>query len=187
MQRRGFIAGLAGAAAWPLAAHAQQPKRPARIGFLGLSSASEPALNNFRAGLRDLGYVEGRNLQIESRFAAGDEDRLPALAAELAALNVDVIVTYGTGNEAARHATTTIPIVTVGGPDVVALGWVRSLARPGGNFTGLTFFLPELMAQRLEILKEMVPPLTDAAVLLSRGAAANQNILQVMEATAKEL
>jgi len=108
--RRDFITSLGGAAAWPLAARAQQPQRLARIGYLGLTSASQQPYGGsdaFRAGLRDLGYVEGRNLHIEFRFAEGDENRLPGLVAELVALNVDVIVSYATGVPAARRATAT--------------------------------------------------------------------------------
>ena len=156
MARREFVAALGGAAAaWPLAARAQQAEL-ARIGYLGPTSASQlvGAIDAFSNGLRDLGYVEGRNLHIEFRFADGHEDRLPALAGELVALKVDVIVTYGTGVFAAQRATATIPIVAAVAPDLVALGAVASLSHPGGHLTGLTFFLPELMAKRLELLKE---------------------------------
>jgi hypothetical protein len=128
----------------------------------------------FLAGLSDLGYVEGRNIHIEFRFAEGDEDRLPALAAELVALNVDVIVTYATGVYAAQRATTKIPIVFAATGDVVAMGLVSSLAHPGGNVTGLTFFLPEIMAKRLELLKEVMPSMTRAGVLLLRGNPSSQ-------------
>jgi len=165
MRRREFIAALGGAAAWPVEARAQQAERLARIGYLGPTSASQlvGAIDAFSNGLRDLGYVEGRNLHIEFRFADGHEDRLPALATELVALNVHVIVTYGTGVFAAQRATVTIPIVAAVAPDLVALGVVASLSHPGGHLTGLTFFLPELMAKRLELLKEVVPSMTEQA------------------------
>ena len=147
LKRREFITLLGGASAtWPLAARAQQPAMPV-IGYLSLTSASgEHAYGGsdvFLAGLRDLGYVEGRNLHIEYRFSDGDEARLSGLAAELVALNVDVIVTYATGVNAAQRATATIPIVAATAGDMVAMGIVTSLAHPGGNITGSTFFVPE--------------------------------------------
>ena len=115
-------------------------------------------LEAFRAGLRDLGYQEGRNVVIEYRWADGKYDRLPALFAELIGLRVDVIVTHGTpGGMAAKQATSTIPIVMAAVGDALGSGLVSSLARPGGNVTGLTFFQPELLAKRLELLKEAMP------------------------------
>jgi putative tryptophan/tyrosine transport system substrate-binding protein len=138
-------------------------------------------------GLRNLGYVEGRNLQIEFRFAEGDNDRLPGLATELIGLNVDVILTYATGVQAARRATATIPIVMATYGDAVAAGIVTSLARPGGNVTGLTFFSPELMAKRLELLKEVVPSVNRVGILLIRDTETNARMLEVMESTAKAL
>jgi putative ABC transport system substrate-binding protein len=190
MRRRDFIKVIGGAAAtWPLAARAQRLERFARIGYLDLTSASRPTPSTvaFLAGLRDLGYVEGKNIHIEFRWAEGVEDRLPGLAAELVGLNVDVIVTYATGVYAAKRATAAIPIVMAVGPDVVAMGIVASLARPGGNVTGLTFFLPELMAKRLELLKEVVPSMTRAGALLVRANPFNSNILETMGVTAKAL
>jgi len=189
MRRREFIAALGGAAAWPVEARAQQAERLARIGYLGPTSASQlvGAIDAFSNGLRDLGYVEGRNLHIEFRFADGHEDRLPALAAELVALNVHVIVTYGTGVFAAQRATATIPIVAAVAPDLVALGVVASLSHPGGHLTGLTFFLPELMAKRLELLQEVVPSMTRAGVLLLRDNPSTASILEAMGVTAKAL
>jgi putative ABC transport system substrate-binding protein len=199
MHRRELIALIGGAAAassvscsvsWPLAARAQRPGRIARIGYLGLTSASQHAYggsDTFLAGLRDLGYVEGRNLHIEFRFTEGDEDRIPGLVTELIGLNVDVIVTYATGVPAAKRATATIPIVMATYADAVAVGIVASLAHPGGNITGSTFFLPELMAKRLELLKEVVPSMTRAGILLLRGNASSDSILEVMGTTAKAL
>ena len=161
MRRREFIT-LTGAlaAVWPLPARAQQRAKVARIGYLGLVSASwhTPRVTAFRAGLRDLGYVEGKDFVIEFRWAEGQYDRLPALAAELARLNVDVIVTHAApGAFAAKKATPTIPIVITAIADLVALGLVENLAHPGGNLTGLSFFNAELIAKRLELLKELAP------------------------------
>ena len=190
-KRREFITLLGGAAAWPFVARAQQPDRIARVGYLRLSATARIQLfdDAFREGLRDLGYVEGRNVRIEYRSSEGDEDRLFALAKELIALNVDVIVTYATGVPAARHASSTIPIVMATYNDAVAVGLVASLAHPGGNVTGSTFFAPELMAKRIELLKEIVPSMSRAGVLLLRrdDTAATVKTVEVMEATAKAL
>jgi putative ABC transport system substrate-binding protein len=174
----------------PHSTRAQPAPRVARIGFLSFLSAplvtpigSDP----FRAGLRDLGYVEGRNVQIEFRYADGDNDRLASLAAELAAQNVDVIVSYATGVGAARRATATIPIVMASFGDPVAAGFAASLAHPGGNVTGSIFFGTELMAKRLEILKEVKPSMTRAGVLLLRENPINGRILEAMSVTARSL
>jgi putative ABC transport system substrate-binding protein len=191
MRRRDVVTLLGGAtAAWPLAARAQQLAKIARIGFSGLVSASSHAsrVAALRVGLRDLGYVEGRNILMEFRWAEGKYDRLPALAAELVRLNVDVIVTHGSaGALAAKQATTTIPIVITAVADMLALGLVSSLSRPEGNVTGFTFFNPELAAKRLELLKEAVPHLTRAAVLLNPDNPSNRLILQELERTATAL
>jgi putative tryptophan/tyrosine transport system substrate-binding protein len=189
MQRREFIALLGGIAAWPLAARAQQSSSVARIGYLNTNDASTSAsyVEAFRAGLRDLGYVEGKNFVIESRFAEGNIDRLPELAAELARGNVDVIITSGSGVVAAQRATSTIPIVMLVMGDAVATGVVASLGHPGGNITGSSFFNPELMAKRVELLKEVAPSMTQAAVLLTPGLPGNGPVLRAMEMTAKVL
>jgi putative tryptophan/tyrosine transport system substrate-binding protein len=191
MSRREFISLIGSMATWPLAARAQQASRLARIGYLSLTSASgEPAYGGsdvFLAGLRDLGYVEGRNLHIEYRFSDGDETRLSGLAAELVALNVDVIVTYATGVNAAQRATAAIPIVAATAGDMVAMGIVTSLAHPGGNITGSTFFVPELYAKRLELLREVVQSMTRAGVLMVRNNPSNLNALEAIGATAKAL
>ena len=192
MRRREFISILGGAAAaWPLAARAQQRAKVARIGYLGLVSASwhAPRVTAFRAGLRDLGYVEGKDIEIEFRWAEGQYDRLPALVAELVRLNVDVIVTHAApGAFAAKKATSTTPIVITAIGDLPDLGLVESLARPGGNLTGLSFFNAELIAKRLELLKEVAPSLVKAAVLLNAdNAAGRQLILRALEPTAKAL
>ena len=150
LKRREFITLLGSAAvAWPVAAMAQQVAKVARVGFLGSTFASNWAsrVEAFRSGLRDLLYVEGENIVIEFRWADENYDKLAALTAELICLRVDVLVTYGTpGSLIAKRATTTIPIVMVHSGDAVAAGIVASLARPGGNLTGMTYFVPELMA-----------------------------------------
>jgi putative tryptophan/tyrosine transport system substrate-binding protein len=188
--RREFITFLGGAAvAWPLAARAQQSRRVARIGYLDFASFSFSAsyISAFREGLRNLGYVEGENLQIEFRFAEGENNLLPGLATELIRLNVDVIVTYATGVPAAQSVTSTIPIVMATYSDAVVAGIVASIANPGGNVTGSTFFNPELMAKRLELLKEIAPSMARAGVLLFRGSAMNRPMLEAMDQTAKPL
>jgi len=170
-------------------AQAQQAK-VVRIGFLGPTSAASNAgrMEALRAGLRDLGYLEGKNLVIESRWAEGKFDRLPELAAELVRLNVDVILTTGTpGIRAAKNATTTIPIVMVTSGDPVGFGFVASLARPGGNITGSSTFGPELSAKRLELLKETLPRTQRVAVLFNPDNSINDRNLPAMEQTAKLL
>jgi putative ABC transport system substrate-binding protein len=152
--------------ALPLAAYAQQPKKIPRIGFLSAASVSSDRLDIFRQGLRELGYVEGQNVVIEARWAEGKYERLPGFAAELVRLKVDVIVTYGPpAIQAAKEATGTIPIVMAGIIDPVATGFVASLARPGGNITGLSLMAPELIGKQLQILKEVVPTITRVALL----------------------
>jgi ABC-type uncharacterized transport system substrate-binding protein len=189
MRRREFIITLLGAtaAAWPLAARAQ-PLKVARIGFLVLVSPSSQAsrVAAFRTGLRDLGWIEGRNLLIEFRWAEGNYDRLPALAEELLRLNIDVLVTHGAaGALAAKKATSTIPIVITAVSDMLALGLVSSLSRPGGNITGLSAFAAELTAKRLELIKEAVPSVTRVAILVNPGNAATQFVLSETEAISK--
>jgi putative tryptophan/tyrosine transport system substrate-binding protein len=157
--RRDFITLLGSAMAWPLAARAQQSARVARIGFLGLAPASAFAtrVDALRVGLRDLGYSEGKNIVIEFRWAQTVDD-LPDLAAELVRMSVDIIFApVSTFVAPARLATSTIPIVFASHADPVGLGHVASLARPGGNITGLSMLLTELAAKELEILKEAVP------------------------------
>src|SRR5262245_46654288 len=190
MKRRDFIALLGGAAAsWPLAARAQRPAKPV-IGFLGLASPSTFAsrIEAIRQGLRDFGYVEGTNITIEYRWAEGRFERLPELAAELVRSNVDLIVTHTTpGSLAAKRATTTIPIVIALIGDPVAAGIVTNLAQPGGNITGQSFFNPELRAKRIELLKEVMPRLTQVAVILNADNPSTGPEFQAMEATARSL
>jgi len=171
MRRRDFIKRIAGAGvAWPLVARAQQRPTKSVIGFLGTASPTTFAarLEGFRLGLRDFGYVEGTNITVVYRFAEGHYERLPELAADLVRSKVDLIVTHGTpGGLAAKAATTTIPIVIASQGDPVANGIVASIARPGGNITGQSFFNPELRAKRIEVLKEVMPRLTHVAVIIN--------------------
>jgi putative ABC transport system substrate-binding protein len=156
----------------PVAAEAQQAAKVARIGLLTLNVSTSPQLlESFLQGLRDFGYVEGRNVVIEYRDAEGKPERLSALAAELVALKVDVIFAPGTPHAlAAKQATTTVPIVFPGATDPVTDGLVTSLARPGGNVTGLSFLAtPELVGKRLELLKQAVPGVTRVAILRQPG------------------
>jgi putative ABC transport system substrate-binding protein len=191
LKRREFLALMSGTgAAWPLVARAQQRDKVARIGFLGASSESGwvTRVEGFRSGLRDLGYVEGATIIIDYRWAEDKYERLPALAAELVRSSVDVIVTHGTpGSLAAKRATATIPIVVANIGDPVAAGVVASLARPGGNITGLSFFSPQLGAKRIELLKEMMPPLTRLAVLLNANNPSNGSVVEAMEMAARSL
>jgi len=172
MDRRTFLSGISlTALSASLATEAQQQtEKVYRIGYLGNGSASAQAkrVESLRASLRDLGYVEGKNIVMEFRWAEGRLDRLPDLAAELVRLKLDVLVTAGTpGTLAAKQATKTIPIVMVGIGDAVATGVVASLARPGGNVTGSTDSVPELTAKLLELLKEIMPRTRRVAVLVN--------------------
>jgi putative ABC transport system substrate-binding protein len=179
MRRRDILTLLGGAAAaWPFAARAQQVTMPA-IGFLHPSSpeASANRLRALREGLKDVGFVEGENVTIEYAWGDNKVDRLPALAAELVRRRVAVIVTPGgpAGALAAKAATTTIPVLFVVGEDPVGLGLVASLAQPGGNLTGINFFTVELVAKRLELLRELVPGATRIAALIDPNAGNAEN------------
>ena len=193
MDRRAFIGTLAGGLlAAPLAAEAQQASRVARIGWLGANPAPGRHMREaFLQGLRDLGYVEGRNVVVEYRFAEGKLERYPALAAELVALKVDVIVAPITlAALAAKRATKTIPIVFAAVGDPITDGLVTSLARPGGNVTGLSVLSSELVGKWLEQLKQAVPGVSHVAVLWQPGAASartEQDMLKEGEVTARAL
>jgi putative ABC transport system substrate-binding protein len=188
--RRELLVALGGAAAaWPLAARAQQAM-PA-IGFLAsqLPDAVTDRLRGFRQGLKDTGYVEGENVAIVYRFAENQDDRLPALAAELVSRHVAVIATAGLPPTlAAKAATTTIPIVFLVGDDPVRLGIVTSFSRPGGNMTGINIFTSELAAKRLELLRELVPRAARVAVLANpANVAATETQLKEVDAAARAM
>jgi len=166
------------------AGEAQQPKKVPRIGYLTGATAEGQAVRiaAFRQGLRELGYVDGKNIVIEDRYAEEKPARLPALAAELVRLKVDVIVTGGGGiTRAAKEATNTIPIVMTQDGDPVANGFVASLARPGGNITGLSNLAPEISGKQLELLKEIIPTLSRVAVVLVRTSAKRSANAQQLE------
>jgi putative ABC transport system substrate-binding protein len=191
--RREFIGMLAGGLlAAPRASEAQQAAKVPRIGNLGDSrSGSAHLLEAFLQGLRDLGYVEGRNFVFENRDSEGKPERFPALAAELVGLNVDVILAGSTPAAlAAKQATGTVPIVFAATPDPVGSGLVTSLARPGGNVTGLSLFAPELVGKRLELLKQVAPGVTRVAVLWQPGGQVERtekDLLRAAEAAARAL
>jgi putative ABC transport system substrate-binding protein len=189
MRRRDFIKGIAGSgAAWPFSARAQQPTMPV-VGFLDPRSPDAMAdrLRAFRLGLKDVGYVEGENVTIIYRFAEDQNDRLPELAAELIRRQVTVIAASATtAAPAAKAATATIPIAFIAAQDPVKLGLVASLARPGGNMTGINFFSGELAAKRLDLLHELLPRAVRVAVLVNPADAANAaSILRDVEAAAR--
>ena len=191
MKRREFIKLLGGAAAWPFAVRAQQPAMPV-IGFLsGTPSAPFAHLVvAFRHGLSEMGYVEGRNVAIESRWADGHFDRLPAMAADLISRKVAVILVGANtdGIRAVMAATQTIPIVFTTGGDPVATGFVASLSRPGGNATGFTVLSNELLPKKLDLLHEMIPTATKVALLVNpNNPVSSQADIQVMQPAARRL
>jgi putative tryptophan/tyrosine transport system substrate-binding protein len=189
-QIAGLLAMVVILATWAVVAEAQQPKKVARIAFLfGLSpSVSRDRMEAFRQGLTELGYAEGKNIVIEYRWAAGKIERLPALMAELVRLNVDVIVTAGPSpTRSAKEATATIPIVMAWDYDPVGNGFVASLARPGGNITGLSTLAPEISGKQLELLKEILPKLSRVAVLGTSTVPGNAEALRATELAAKTL
>jgi ABC-type uncharacterized transport system substrate-binding protein len=191
MRRREFITLLGTAVAWPFAARAQQSAMPV-IGFLDSRSPDglTDRVRHFRQGIRELGYIEGENVAIEYRWAEGQFDRLPMLAAELVRRPVAVIVASGGPAVAfvAKAATTTIPSVFIVAEDPVRLGLVASLARPGGNLTGINFYSQELAAKRLELLRELVPGAVRVAVLVNPNNARNTEItLKDVETAARTM
>src|SRR5262249_6929056 len=197
LKRREFISLLGGAAAlWPLTARAQQATKMPRIGILspGRSELHDPTLNMLNAflqGLHELGYTEGQNLAVERHYADWSPDRLRELAAELVKGKPNIIVAFSTTAALpAKQVTGTIPIVAVGVADPVADGLVASLARPGGNVTGTTFLGPELIAKRLQLLREVVPGLSRVAALWHPHAYSERTmagVLKEVEAAARTL
>jgi putative tryptophan/tyrosine transport system substrate-binding protein len=189
MTRRQLIALLGGAAVWPLAARAQQPGRLPTIGFLGGATAS--AWTNWSAAfvqrLRELGWSEGRTVSIEYRWAEGRHERAAEIAAEFVRLKVDVIITSGGVLSAVKQATSTIPIVIAVANDPVGAGFVSSLARPGGNITGLSLQTTDLAAKRLELLREIAPGIRRLGVLANIGNAAAVPEIDEVQAAARIL
>ena len=193
MTRRQILLALAsGALIAPYASFAQQKNKIRRIGFL-VAAARPPSIDahymgTFVRGLRDLGYVEGKNLIIEWRFAEGNYQRLPALAAELVSLNVDVLMTGGTAaNSALQKATTTIPIVNATMSDPVGNGFAKSLAHPGGNITGLALATTDMSPKHVELLKLIVPKLTSLSLLVNLGNSAHPAVVKSITANAQKL
>ena len=191
MRRRDVITGIGGTlAAWPLAAHAQQREKIARIGYLGagIRTAIPNPRDAFLQGLRDLGYVEGQNFVLVDRYAEGRQERSPELAVELVRLEVDIIVAPTSGSaKAAKDATRTIPIVMAGSGDPVGLGLVASLARPGGNVTGPSMMNTEIVGKRMQLLKEVVPGLVRVAVLVNSFNPIHAIFWRETEPAAREL
>ena len=193
LRRREFITLLGGAAAaWPLAARAQTTGKVYRIGMLLPNTpaivARNPRIQAFLQGLRELNWIEGQNVAIEWRFAEGQFQRLATLAAELATIKVDVIVTAAApAAEAAKEATSTIPVVIIDPGDPVGTGLVLSLARPGGNITGVTSIAPDLAAKRLALLKETVPAITSVAVLFNAAVPPAEIAMMELQVAAQAL
>jgi putative ABC transport system substrate-binding protein len=191
MKRRQFIAGLGSAVAWPLAVRAQQPAMPV-IGLLSSGSAetSRENIAAFHRGLSEIGYVEGRNVAVEYRWAYGQIDRLPDLVADLVRRKVAVLSSFDggtTGALAAKAATTTIPVVFVAGADPVAFGLVGSLNRPGGNLTGVALLNVDLSGKRLELLHQLVPTATSIAVLLDPASLPSEAQRRELQLAARVL
>jgi len=183
MRRRDFIAGVAASAPFSMAVRAQQSDQMRHIGFLGAASPAKYAtlVDSFRSGLRDFGYIEGKNIVIEFRWAEGSNQRLPDLARELVGLHPDLLVTHGTpGTSAAKQATAALPIVMAVSGDAIATGLIKSLAQSGCNVTGTTFFGPELAAKRLELIREAVPGLRQIAVFVNPDNPVNGPVLKAM-------
>jgi putative tryptophan/tyrosine transport system substrate-binding protein len=183
MRRRAFIVSVGGASLWPLAAAAQSVPR---IGFLGVGPRG-PNFEAFEAGLRALGYVPGKTIEIETRFGDGQANRMAELAKELITLKLDVLVTHGAGVFAARQATTTTPTVVASYGDLVGAGLAETLAHPGGNVTGMTSPLFELVVKQIEMLKQVRPSMTSVGVLLPIGEWWTRYALNYLDSPARDL
>jgi len=190
IRRREFIVVLGGMVALPLPLRAQQAAKVYRIGYLGVTSHAGYAreIEALLRGLRQLGYEEGKNIAMYYQFGEGHYDRLPALASELVTSKVDTIVTHSTpGARAAKQATSTIPIIVTAAADLVSSGLVPSIARPGGNLTGLTFFFAEICAKRVELIKEALPETIRLGVLVNPANPSGEMALTAMERAAGSL
>ena len=188
MNKRDTVLALIALGASPLTAFAQQQAKVWRIGLLSSLAGPNEGVDAFRDQMRMLGYIEGRNLAFEYRWSAGADERLPAMAAELVQLKVDVIVThFGLPPAAAKRATSTIPIVTAATADPVGQGLVASLARPGGNLTGLSMMSTDLTGKRVQLLREIVPKATRIAVLAMKGTPATALFLEQMHAVVQQM
>ena len=182
MRRREFVAALGVAATWPLPLLAQQ--RIPRVAYFSAASAEmeKPFFETFEAGLRELGYIPGKSIEIVSRYADGHDDRMAEQARELVALGVDVILTSGLGVYAAHAATSAIPIVTAASGDLVATGFAESLGHPGGNVTGQSIFLPEVLAKRVALLQQVKPAMKSVGVLFPQNYPSAPAYLRAMDA-----
>src|SRR6266702_2941747 len=190
LKRREFIRLLGGAAAWPVAARAQQVPKLPTIGFMGASTASfeRASTDAFVQRLRELGWIENRTVAIEYRWAEGRDERFAQIAAEFVRLKVDVILTYGTPSSlAVKKATAVIPIVFAAAGDPVGTGLVASLARPGGNITGLSIQQPDFVGKRLDLLREVVPGLRRLAMLANIGSQGSVLAMDEAQAAARTL
>jgi ABC-type uncharacterized transport system substrate-binding protein len=189
MRRRAFISLLGGAAAWPLAARGQQPSKLPLVGYLGVTTPTSQTqtVAAFVQRLRDFGWIEGRTVAIEFRWAEGRSERFSEITAEFVRLKVDVIVTSGAGAAAAKQGTSTIPIVFSTAADPIRSGLVMSLARPGGNVTGLSSQQTDLAGKRIELLREAVPSFRRLAVLANIGNATAALEMEEAQAAAKKL
>ena len=192
MERRAFLAGVAAALAAPRAAGAQQAGRVYRIGAIGLSSTLTPAVVRLReaflAGLHEHGYVEGKNIVLEWRYSEGRTDRFPQLVAELLGLKVDLLMVFTTpAARAAKAATGTVPILLLTAIDPVGAGFAASLARPGGNVTGIATLSPELAAKRIELIRELLPRASRVGVLWNAGNPANAPVRRQTDEAARRL
>jgi putative ABC transport system substrate-binding protein len=190
VRRREFIKGIAGSAAWPLVAQAQQTGKLAKVGYLGPSSLAleRVQVDAFKQRLHELGYVEGKDIAYVFRWAEGHDERFPALAVELAGLKPDVIVITGTpGTLAAKRATSTIPIIFASSANPISSGLVSTYSRPGGNVTGFTILGPELEGKRVQLLKEAVPALSRVAVMWNPANPGIVDFLHQMRAAASAL